>query len=100
MLNVFQSKNQFHITKENKERIKNEIEKLSNLSDGIYSKVKETELGYYIKIIVDRNKLGNPFKNQTTIPECITFLLIIDYSFPKEPPKILSKSNVSLHIHI
>ena len=29
-----------------------------------------------------------------------TFLLIIDYSFPKEPPKILSKSNVSLHIHI
>lgn len=94
MLNVFNNKSQYQITKESKERINNEIEKLSTLSDGIYSKVKENELGFYIKIIVDRNKLGNQFKNQKSLPECITFLMIVDYSFPSQPPKILSKTNV------
>ena len=94
MLNVFNNKSQFHISKENKARIDSEIEKLSTLSNGIYSKVKENELGFYIKIIVDRNKLGNEFKSQSSLPECITFLMIVDYSFPSQPPKILSKTNV------
>ena len=75
-----------------------EIEKLSTLSDGIYSKVKENELGFYIKIIVDRNKLGNEFKSQSSLPECITFLMIVDYSFPSQPPKILSKTNVLIYL--
>lgn len=98
MLSVFKNKKQFTISQENKTRIESEIEKLLSLSDGIYAKVKETPMGYYIKIIIDRNKLNITLENEKAnkVPESLTFLLIIDYSYPEQPPKILAKTNVSI----
>ena len=102
MLSVFKNKKQFTISQENKTRIESEIEKLLSLSDGIYAKVKETPMGYYIKIIIDRNKLNITFENEKAnkVPESLTFLLIIDYSYPEQPPKILAKTNVSIIHHL
>ena len=96
MLSVFKNKKQFTISQENKTRIESEIEKLLSLSDGIYA--KETPMGYYIKIIIDRNKLNITLENEKAnkVPESLTFLLIIDYSYPEQPPKILAKTNVSI----
>ena len=94
-LNFFKNKKNFSISKEKKTRIENEIEELSNLSNGIYSKVKEFELGYYIKIIIDKNRIGININEDkySNLPNTITFLIIIDYTFPENPPKILSKTN-------
>ena len=104
---IFKNKKQFLITKENKERIEKEIDDLSLLPDGIYTKVKELEMGYYIKIIIDRKKLGIEQKkdfstssNFGSVPECITFLMIVDYSYPASPPKIISKTTVILYFFI
>ncbi len=95
MLNIFKNKKEYKITKENQTRIKDEIEELSSLTDGLYSKIKEFPMGYYIKIIIDRNKIGLDLKDKkySNLPETIIFLLIIDYTFPKLPPKILAKTN-------
>ena len=99
MENVFKNINQFDISEENQDRIKLEIEeKLPSLPQGIYSKVKVFDRACYIKIIVDTKIIGintEEIKNKVkNIPECITFLVIVDYSFPNNPPKILSKSDV------
>ena len=40
MQSIFKNKKQYQITEENKKRIKLEIEELSSLSDGLYSKIK------------------------------------------------------------
>jgi len=95
LLNTFKNKKKFLIQKDKKARIEKEIEEVSNLSNGIYSKVKEFELGYYIKIIIDKNKIEiNLNENKySNLPNTIVFLIIIDYSFPDNPPKILSKTN-------
>ena len=95
MLNVFKGKKEYQITSENQKRIKEEIDNLSTLTDGLYSKIKEFPMGYYIKIIVDRNKIGINLneKKYLNLPETIIFLIILDYSFPEFPPKILAKTN-------
>ena len=95
MLNIFKNKKEYKITSENQKRIKEEIEELSSLTDGLYSKIKEFSMGYYIKIIIDKNKIGIDLKDKkySNLPETIIFLLIIDYTFPKFPPKILAKTN-------
>ena len=95
MLNLFKNKKQYKITEENKKRIKEEIEDLSSLSNGIYSKIKENSRGYYIKIIIDRNKIEIDLSDEkySNLPETITFLIIIDYTYPNFPPKILAKTN-------
>ena len=95
MLNLFKNKKQYKITEENKKRIKEEIEDLSSLSNGIYSKIKENSMGYYIKIIIDRNKIEIDLSDEkySNLPETITFLIIIDYTYPNFPPKILAKTN-------
>lgn len=33
-------------------------------------------------------------KDNNPLPDYINFVIILDYSFPKNPPKILSKTNV------
>ena len=95
MLNIFKNKKEYKITKENQKRIKDEIEELSSLTDGLYSKIKEFPIGYYIKIIIDRNKIDLDLKDKkySNLPETIIFLFIIDYTFPQFPPKILAKTN-------
>lgn len=96
MVDIFKHQKEFIISPTNKARIDAELEKLSTLSDGIYAKIKEFPLGYYVKIIIEKNKIGIQLDNtDKIIPECITFLMIIDYSFPNDPPKILSKTKFS-----
>ena len=95
ILNTFKNKKKFLISNEKKARIQKEIEELTNLSKGIFSKIKEFELGYYITIIIDKTCIGinlneNKFSN---LPDIIKFLMIIDYNFPENPPKILSRTN-------
>ena len=95
MQSIFKNKKQYQITEENKKRIKQEIEELSSLSNGLYSIIKEYPMAYYIKIVIDRNKIGIDLsdKKYSNIPDTIKFLLIIDYTYPNFPPKILAKSN-------
>jgi hypothetical protein len=52
-------------------------------------------MGYYIKIIIDRNKIEIDLSDEkySNLPETITFLIIIDYTYPNFPPKILAKTN-------
>ena len=57
ILNTFKNKKNFLISNEKKARIQKEIDELLNLSDGIYSKIKENELGYYVKIIIDKTNI-------------------------------------------
>ena len=81
-----------------------DIKELDNLPKGIYAKIKyyELEQEYYVKILVDKEylQLSLTSKNYSLIPDIIEFLIILDYSYPKEPPKILCKTNVSKYIYI
>lgn len=96
MLSEFYNGSKFKISKESKDRIESEIEKLSSLADGIYSKIKVFDLGYYIKIMIDKAKITIPQDKYLDIPDFITFLIILDYSYPEQPPKIISKTKVKL----
>ena len=95
MKSIFKNIKQYQMTEESKKRIKQEIEELSSLSDGLYSKIQEYPMAYYIKIIIDRNRIGIDLSDKkfSNIPETIIFLLIIDYTYPNFPPKILAKTN-------
>lgn len=90
----------FNISAESEKRIKREIEQFAQLPKGIFAKMKyySVEQVYHIKIIVDKEylKIDSSNKNYSLIPDTINFLVILDYSYPKEPPKILCQTNVSL----
>jgi ubiquitin-protein ligase len=95
MMTFIRNKKQFAIKTENRQRILKDIEELANLPNGVFAKVKQYEHGYYIKIIVDKTyiKDSTPENKYNTIPDIIMFLMVVDYSFPKEPPKIFCQTN-------
>jgi hypothetical protein len=63
----------------------------------MFFKSKEFEIGYYINIIIDKRILGLDLNSEDkSMPDFLTFLVILDSFFPVERPKILSKSNVKL----
>jgi ubiquitin-protein ligase len=95
MMTFIRNKKQFVITKENRERILKDIDDLANLPNGVFAKVKQYEHGYYIKIIVDKTyiKESTPENKYNSIPDTIIFLMVVDYAFPKEPPKIFCQTN-------
>ena len=95
MMTYIRNKKQFIITKENRQRILKDIEDLANLPNGVFAKVKQYEHGYYIKIIVDKTyiKDNTPENKYNSIPDTIMFLMVVDYAFPKEPPKIFCQTN-------
>ena len=66
---------------------------LSKLPDGIYHKHKELDIGFHINLMIDKKILKIQVEDKN-IPEFITFLMIVDWNYPKSPPKILSKTNV------
>ncbi len=69
----------------------------------VYTKCKEFEIGHYITIIIDKKKISFDlnFDSETIkVPDFITFLLIIDFQFPTNPPRILSKTNVLLSLKL
>ena len=100
-MNYIKNKKIYMLSKETKKRIENDIKELDQLPKGIYYKIKyyEAEQEYYIKILVDKEylQIDQTNKNYSLIPDMIDFLIILDYSYPKNLPKILCKTNVSLH---
>lgn len=102
-MNFIKNKKLYALSKATKSRIENDIKELDNLPKGIYAKIKyyETEQEFYVKILVDKEylQIGQIDKNYSLIPDMITFLLILDYSYPKEPPKILCQTNARKHIY-
>jgi len=75
-----------------------EIEFLNTLPDGMYCKCKEFEIGHYITVIIDKKKLSFEIQldeeSASSLPDFITFLLIVDCQFPTSAPKVLTKTNV------
>ena len=92
------NKKNYILKKEKKKRIEDDINELSLLQKGIYTKNRfnENEQAYFIKIVVDKEviKIEKMNKILATIPDVITFLIIIDYCYPEHPPKILCQTNV------
>ena len=97
-MNFIKNKKLYVLSKETKKRIESDIKELEQLPKGIYAKIKyyEVEQEYYIKILVDKEylKIAPTSKNYSLIPDMINFLIILDYSYPKQPPKILCQTNV------
>ena len=95
MMTFIRNKKQFTITIKNRQRILKEIEDLANLPNEVYVKIKQYEHGYYIKIIVDKTyiKDNNPENKYNSIPDTIMFLMVVDHTFPKEPPKLFCQMN-------
>ena len=95
MMTYIRNKKQFVITKENRLRILKDIDDLANLPNGVFAKIKQYEHGYYIKIIVDKTYIKDNIRENkyNSIPDTIMFLMIVDYSFPREPPKIFCQTN-------
>ena len=97
-MNFIKNKKLYALSKETKKRIDNDIKELDQLPKGIYAKIKyyELEQEYYVKILVDKEylQIEPTNKNYSLIPDMINFLIILDYSYPKQPPKILCQTNV------
>lgn len=94
---MFAKKKQFKIQKEYASRIEKDIEDISLMNNGIFAKIREFELGYYITVIIDREKLNikiDEDKKEAKIPELVNFLIIVDYLYPESTPKILAKTAV------
>ena len=97
-MNFIKNKKLYALSKDTQKRILKDIKELDQLPKGIYAKIKyyANEQEYYIKILVDKDYLniGPTDKNYSLIPDMINFLIILDYSYPKQPPKILCQTNV------
>ena len=97
-MNFIKNKKLYALSKETKKRIDYDIKELDLLPKGIYVKIKyyELEQEYYVKILVDKEylQIDPTNKNYSLIPDMINFLIILDYSYPKIPPKILCQTNV------
>ena len=97
------NKKNYILKKEKKKRIEDDINELASLPKGIYAKNRfnENEQAYFIKIVVDKEviKIEKTNKIFATIPDVITFLIIIDYCYPENPPKILCQTNVRKNIN-
>ena len=97
-MNFIKNKKHYILSRETKKRIEKDIKELDQLPKGIYAKIKyyELEQEYYVKILVDKEylQIESTNKNYSLIPDMINFLIILDYSYPKLPPKILCQTNV------
>ena len=97
------NKKNYFLKKDKKNRIEHDLNELAHLPKGIYAKNKfnENEQAYFVKIVVDKDiiKIDKTNKIFATIPDVITFLIILDYSYPENPPKILCQTNVRKKIY-
>ena len=97
MITFQKNKKNFLLTEKGIKKIKQDIEGLCKLPIGIYAKSKEFDFAYYIKITVNKNiiAIDSTNKNYALLPDAITFLIVLDVSYPNEPPKIFCQTNVS-----
>ena len=105
MITFQKNKKQFLLNEKGIQKIKDDIEGLTKLPIGISAKTKEFDFAYYVKITISKNNIciDSTNKNYTLLPDIITFLIVLDVSYPKEPPKIFCQTNVSnifyLYLH-
>jgi hypothetical protein len=98
MITFQKNKKNFLLTEKGIVKIKNDINGLTKLPMGISAKTKEFDFAYYVKIVINKNNicLDSSNKNYTLLPDAITFLIVLDVTYPKEPPKIFCQTNVSV----
>ena len=100
MITFLRNKKNFLLTEKGIKKIKQELEGLTKLPIGINAKSKEFDFAYYIKITVSKNNIDidSTNKNYALLPDAITFLMVLDISYPNESPKIFCQTNVSIFI--
>jgi hypothetical protein len=97
MMAFQRNRKHFLITEKGIQKIKEDINGLSKLPIGINAKTKEFDFAYYVKITINKNNISidQTNKNYALLPDSITFLIVLDASYPDEPPKIFCQTNVS-----
>lgn len=97
MMAFQRNRKHFLITEKGIQKIKEDIDGLSKLPIGINAKTKEFDFAYYVKITINKNNISidQTNKNYALLPDSITFLIVLDASYPDEPPKIFCQTNVS-----
>lgn len=103
MITFIKNKKNFLLTEKGIKKIKNDIERLTKLPMGISAKEKEFDFAYYVKITISKKNINidSTNKNYALLPDAITFLIVLDVTYPKEPPKIFCQTNVSkINIYI
>ena len=97
MITFQKNKKYFLLNEKTIKKIKEDIEGLTKLPIGIYAKTKEFDFAYYVKITINKDNIciDSTNKNYALLPDAITFLIVLDSSYPKEPPKIFCQTNVS-----
>ena len=102
MITFLKNKKNFLLTESGIKKIKEDIDGLSKLPIGISAKSKEFDFAYYVKVTVSKNNIAidSTNKNYALLPDVITFLIVLDVSYPNEPPKIFCQTNVSKNLLI
>ena len=100
MITFQKNKKYFLLNEKTIKKIKEDIEGLTKLPIGIYAKTKEFDFAYYVKITINKDNIciDSTNKNYALLPDAITFLIVLDSSYPKEPPKIFCQTNVSYQL--
>ncbi len=98
MMTFQKNRKNFVLNEKNIQKIKEDIEGLSKLPIGINAKTKEFDFAYYVKITINKKNINmdSTNKNYSLLPDVITFLIVLDVSYPQEPPKIFCQTNVSI----
>ena len=96
MIAFQKNKKNFLLSEEGIKRIKADIKELSKLPVGITIQSKEFDFAYYIKIFISKSNINidKNNKNYSLLPDSIGFLIVLDNTYPNEPPKIFCQTNV------
>ena len=99
MITFQKNKKNYLLSENGIKRIKDDIKELSKLPVGITIQSKEFDFAYYIKIIINKSNIniGSNNKNDDLLPDSIGFLIVLDNTYPNEPPKIFCQTNVSFY---
>ena len=95
MIAFQKNKKNFLLSEEGIKRIKADIKELSKLPVGITIQSKEFDFAYYIKIFIIKININidKNNKNYSLLPDSIGFLIVLDNTYPNEPPKIFCQTN-------
>ena len=103
MITFQKNRKNFLLSEKGIAKIKDDIDGLTKLPMGISAKTKEFDFAYYVKITISKKNINidSTNKNNALLPDIITFLIVLDVSYPNEPPKIFCQTNVSkINIYI
>ena len=97
MITFQKNRKNFLLSEKGIAKIKDDIDGLTKLPMGISAKTKEFDFAYYVKITISKKNINidSTNKNYALLPDIITFLIVLDVSYPKEAPKIFCQTNVS-----